>query len=83
MNEIKQFFSSVWNEIKIEFELVKKAKYSIPSDNAIMNMRTRININNYRGLYSLLCIVSVVLSLFVFYFYFDSYSYSLFDCIKG
>ena len=70
MNEIKQFFSSVWNEIKIEFELVKKAKYSIPSDNAIMNMRTRININNYRGLYSLLCIFSVVLSLFVLLFLF-------------
>ena len=70
MNEIKQFFSSVWNEIKIEFELVKKAKYSIPSDNAIMNMRTRINISNYRGLYSLLCIFSVVLSLFVLLFLF-------------
>ena len=68
MNDIKQFFTVVIDEIKKELGYLKRSKYSKPKDNAISNLRTRININNYRGLYCLLCIVSVVLSIILYPF---------------
>ncbi|BFU21677.1 hypothetical protein CL6EHI_159820 [Entamoeba histolytica] len=65
MEDIKTSINSFMQEVYYELDLLKQTKYGIFSDVAIMNLRTKVNIYNFRFLYVMLCGICVFIGIVI------------------
>ncbi|ELP95212.1 hypothetical protein EIN_429880 [Entamoeba invadens IP1] len=61
MEKVNQIFDYAQTHFKEEFELLMKTKYGLFSDVAVMNLRFKINVNNFKCTYVSLILLIMVL----------------------